>query len=111
MVKTSSSNAGSAGLIPGWGPKIPHAPPPKSQNINNRSNTVTHSIKALKIAHVKKKKKSKKNKTGCNPLVGHESNLEVATSILKMCSQCLSVVLRLNNVRSTNAPNISQNDI
>ena len=104
MVKNSSSNAGGAGLIPGWGPKIPHAPPPKSQNINNRSNTVTHSIKALKIAHVKKK-------TGCNPLVGHESNLEVATSILKMCSQCLSVVLRFNNVRSTNAPNISQNDI
>ena len=43
-------------------PKIPHAPPPKSQNINNRSNTfnntfhkVTHLIKALKMAYVKKK--------------------------------------------------------
>ena len=48
-------------MIPGWGPKIPHAPPPKSQNINNRSNAVAHSIKALKIAHVKKKKKYRKN--------------------------------------------------
>ena len=96
-------------------PKIPHAPPPKSQNINNRSNTfnntfhkVTHLIKALKMAYVKKKNLKK---TGCDPLVGHESNLEVATSILKMCSQCLSVVLKFNNFRSTNAPNISQNDI
>ena len=61
MVRLYLPNTGGAGLIPGWGPKIPHAPPPKSQNINNRSNAVAHSIKALKIAHVKKKKKSRKN--------------------------------------------------
>lgn len=58
-----------------------------------------------------KKKKKNLEKIGSNPLVGHESNLEVATRILKMCSQCLSVVLRFNNFRSTNAPNSSQNDI
>ena len=44
MVKTLPSNAGSAGLIPGQGVKIPHASGPKNQNIN-RSNIVTKSIK------------------------------------------------------------------
>ena len=29
---------------------------PKNQNINNRSNIVTNSIKTLKMAHIKKKK-------------------------------------------------------
>ena len=33
MVKTSSSNAGGDGLIPGRGAKIPHASRPKNQNI------------------------------------------------------------------------------
>ena len=33
MVKTSSCNAGGAGLIPGWGDEIPHASGPKTQNI------------------------------------------------------------------------------
>ena len=32
-VKTSPSNAGSTGSIPGWGAKIPHASWPKYQNI------------------------------------------------------------------------------
>ena len=32
VVKTSPSNAGDVGSIPGWGPKIPHASPPKNQN-------------------------------------------------------------------------------
>ena len=32
VVKTSSSNAGGASLIPGWGAKIPHASGPKTQN-------------------------------------------------------------------------------
>ena len=31
MVKTSPSNAGGAGLIPGQGAKIPHVSPPKHQ--------------------------------------------------------------------------------
>ena len=33
VVKTSPSNAGGEGLIPGWGAKIPHVSWPKSQNI------------------------------------------------------------------------------
>ena len=33
VVKTSASNAGSAGLIPVWGAKIPHASWPKNQNM------------------------------------------------------------------------------
>ena len=33
VVKTSPSNSGGAGLIPGWGTGIPHASRPKSQNI------------------------------------------------------------------------------
>jgi len=32
MVRTSPSNAGGAGSIPGWGTKIPHASGPKKQN-------------------------------------------------------------------------------
>ena len=48
MVKTLASNTGSAGLIPGQGVKSPHASWSKNQNINNRSNIVTKSIKTLK---------------------------------------------------------------
>ena len=33
MVKTSSSNAGGVGSIPGQGAKIPHSSGPKNQNI------------------------------------------------------------------------------
>ena len=58
MVKTSPSNTGGEGLIPGQGAKIPHASWPKNQNIKNRSNVVTNSISTLKMVHVKKKKKS-----------------------------------------------------
>ena len=36
MVKTSPSNAGGAGLIPGRVAKIPHAPGPKNQNIKRK---------------------------------------------------------------------------
>ena len=36
VVKTSSSNAGCASLIPGWGAKIPHPSWPKNQNIEQR---------------------------------------------------------------------------
>ena len=54
MVKTSPSNAGSAGSIPGWGAKIPHASRPKNQETKNRSNIVTNSVKTLKRVHIKK---------------------------------------------------------
>ena len=36
MVKTSPSNAGGAGSIPGQGAKIPHASGPKNQNIKQK---------------------------------------------------------------------------
>ena len=36
MVKTSPSNVGGAGLIPGWGAKIPHALSPKNQDIKQK---------------------------------------------------------------------------
>ena len=36
MAKTSPSNAGGAGLIPGRGAKIPHASRPKNQNIKQK---------------------------------------------------------------------------
>ena len=36
MDKTSTSNAGGAGLIPGRGAKIPHASQPKNQNIKQK---------------------------------------------------------------------------
>ena len=52
---------GGAGSIPGQGTKIPHASWSKYQNINNKSNTVTNSLKTFKVVHVKKKKKKKKN--------------------------------------------------
>ena len=56
VVKTSPSNAGGAGLISSQGAKISHALQPKNQNVNNRSNGVTNSIKTLKTIHIKKKK-------------------------------------------------------
>ena len=34
--KTSPSNAGGAGSIPGWGAKIPHASRPKYQNVKQK---------------------------------------------------------------------------
>ena len=36
LVKTSPSNAGGAGSIPGLGAKIPHALRPKNQNIKQK---------------------------------------------------------------------------
>ena len=36
VVKTSPSNAGGDGSIPGWGAKIPHALRPKNQNIKQK---------------------------------------------------------------------------
>ena len=36
MVKTSPSNAGGSGLIPGQGAKIPHAWGPNNQNIKQK---------------------------------------------------------------------------
>ena len=54
MVQTSPSDMGVVCSIPGQGVKIPHVLWPKKQNINNRSNIVTNSIKTLKVVLVKK---------------------------------------------------------
>ena len=58
-MRTWLSNVGGAGLIPSWEAKILHALWPKNQNTHkkNRSNILTNSIKILKMAHIKKKKK------------------------------------------------------
>ena len=55
VVKTLPSSAEGAGSIP----KIPHGSGqnPKTQD---RSNTVTSSVKTLQVIHIKKKKKNKK---------------------------------------------------
>ena len=36
VAKTLPSNVGDAGLIPGWGTKIPHASWPKNQNMKQK---------------------------------------------------------------------------
>lgn len=55
VVRTSPSSAEGTSLIPGGEAKISHASQPKIQNINNRNNIVTHSIKTLKLVHLRKK--------------------------------------------------------
>ena len=55
--KSSPSSAGDVGLITGGRAKIPHALQPKTQNIQNRNNTVTNSMKSLKKWMKFKKKK------------------------------------------------------
>ena len=54
-------NPPGTGSIPGQGAKIPHASW-TNQNINNRSNTVTNSIKSLKMVQKKKKMVKKERK-------------------------------------------------
>ena len=63
VIKTSLSSLGGASLIPCQGARILHASQPKknqptnkNQNINNRSNIVTNSIKTLKMVHIKQNK-------------------------------------------------------
>ena len=45
VVKNSPSSAEGASSFAGQGAKTPHASQPKTQNINNRNNIVTNSIK------------------------------------------------------------------
>ena len=55
VVKTSPSNAGCAGSIPGWGEKIPYV----QKTSKTRSNIVTNSTKTLNMVYIKKKERSK----------------------------------------------------
>ena len=48
MIKTSPFNAEGAGLIPGRGAKNPHGLLAKKNKTQNKSNTVTNSIKSFK---------------------------------------------------------------
>ena len=53
MVNTSPSKAESAGLIAGQGAETPHMlQGQNNQNINNRSNIVTNTVKTLKMVHI-----------------------------------------------------------
>ena len=58
MVKTSPSNAGGVGLIPGRGVKIPHHLLPKKTKF--RSNIEASSIKTLRMVCIKNKQAKKK---------------------------------------------------
>ena len=63
VVKTSPSNAGGAGSIPGWGTKIPHAlgPKKKNQNIKKQKQYCNKFNKDFKNgSHQKKNLKKKK---------------------------------------------------
>ena len=54
VVKTSPSNAGGVGSIPGWGARVPHALQPKDQNIKQKQYCNKFN-KTLKMVHIKKK--------------------------------------------------------
>ena len=63
MVKTSPSNAGGAGSIPGQGAKTPHVFQSKTQNIKQKQNCYKFS-KTLKIVHIKKNLRKKGHAKG-----------------------------------------------
>ena len=52
VLETLHSNAGCVGAILGWEAKIPHASWPIKQH-RKQKQTVTNSIKALKVIHIK----------------------------------------------------------
>ena len=54
VVRTSPSNAGGAGSIPGQGAKVPHASQPKNQNTKQKQYCNKFS-KDFKNVHIKKK--------------------------------------------------------
>ena len=58
VANTSPSNAGDVGLILGWGTKISQLAAKKPRH--KTGNTVTSSIKTLKIVHIKKNLKKRK---------------------------------------------------
>ena len=61
MVKTSPSNAGDVGSIPGQGAKIPHASGPKNQNIKQKQYCNKFNKKTLEMVHIKKSLRRKKD--------------------------------------------------
>ena len=65
VANTSPSNAGDVGLILGWGTKISQLAAKKPRH--KTGNTVTSSIKTLKIVHIKKKILKKENDRTSKP--------------------------------------------
>ena len=61
VFKTSPSNAGGVGLIPGQGAKIPHALGPKNQNIKQKQYCNKFN-KDFKLVHTHTQKNTKKRK-------------------------------------------------
>ena len=57
------------GFDPWRGSWDPRCLPAKNQNINNRSNAVTTSIKTLKMVHIKKKSLKKTGVINCNNIL------------------------------------------
>jgi len=51
-MKTSPFTVGGTGSIPGQGAKIPHALWTKNQNIKQKQQIVTNSIKTSKMVHI-----------------------------------------------------------
>ena len=91
MIKTSPSNAVGAVLISGQEAKIPHALWSKNQNI--KQNIVTNSIKTLKIATSKKKKKEEEWDTERKQLRESKGRIGVISLHAKEC-QGLSANIR-----------------
>ena len=54
VVKTSPSNVGGVGLIPGQGAKIPHASQPKTKNIKQKQYCNKFNKDFKKVVHIKK---------------------------------------------------------
>ena len=63
VVRTSPSNAGVAGSIPGWGAKMEHASWPKQQSIRQKQHCNKFNIDFKDMVYIKKKKMLKKKKT------------------------------------------------
>ena len=61
MVKTSPSNAGGAGSIPGRGAKIPHDLWPEKQNIKQKQYCHKFNKDLKKMVYIKKIIKKKRN--------------------------------------------------
>ena len=67
VVKTSTSNAGGAGSIPGQGAEIPHASLPKNQNIKQKQYCNKFNKDFKNGPHQKNLKKKKGNVNGRLP--------------------------------------------
>ena len=63
MIKTSPSNAGGVGLIPGQGTKTPRASQPKNQERKQKQYCTKFNKDFKKMVHIKKKNLGEKKKT------------------------------------------------